>query len=183
MCFVGFMIYSFPLFYMRITLVLSWWNSISSTAYPCPSIKYIDRRCCGKALYPPTILDSVDIVPFFFASAISLLSTLIPWKFSLQCAPFSLGVRQRTHQTTILWYSVCRTLVWVAYAGYLWCIWAPSQAFPSHTFLFSLMGYIGNQWPYWCLYWTLMWQISAMTLYSVTLLHAPSLVSSACLQA
>ena len=66
MCFVCFMFDSFPLFSMSILLMLSWWNSIYSTAYACPSMKYLNHRQCGKALSAPTILASVEILTFIF---------------------------------------------------------------------------------------------------------------------
>ena len=78
MCFVRFMLDSLPLFSMSIALMLSWWNSSSSTAYPYPSIKYLNHRHCGKASSSPTISASVEVLPFNFSSTISPLSTLIP---------------------------------------------------------------------------------------------------------
>ena len=46
--------------------MLSWQNSSSSTAYTCPSMKYINRRNCGRLSYATTILASVEILPFMF---------------------------------------------------------------------------------------------------------------------
>ena len=51
---------------MRIALMLFWRKLSSSNAYPCPSMNYIDHRHCGKALSDPTILDSVELLPFNF---------------------------------------------------------------------------------------------------------------------
>ena len=42
-CFVFFVLDSLPFFFMRVALLLSWCNSSSTTAYPCPSMKYIDH--------------------------------------------------------------------------------------------------------------------------------------------
>ena len=62
--FVCFVLDSSPLFSMGIALMLSWWISISSTKYSCPSMKYLDQRHCGKVLSAPTILNSVELFPF-----------------------------------------------------------------------------------------------------------------------
>ena len=78
MCFVRFMLDCLTIFFMSISLMLSWCNSSSSTAYPYPSIKYLNHRHCGKASSAPTISASVELLPFNFSSTISPLSTLIP---------------------------------------------------------------------------------------------------------
>ena len=168
---------------MSMAPMLSWLKSISSTAYLCPSINYLNHRHCGKAFSAPTISASVEIIPFIFSSVVSPLLTLIPWTSSLQCASCSLGVRQRMHQPTILLHSGCWPLVWAADAGYLWFIWAPSQAFPVHTSPGSLLRYIVKQCPYWCLSWTFTWQIASVPPCVGALFPDPHLVSSTHIQA
>ena len=66
MCFVYFMLDSLAIFSMSIKLMLSWWNSMSSTEYPCPSMKHLDHRHCGNAFSDPTILDFVELPLFIF---------------------------------------------------------------------------------------------------------------------
>ena len=65
-CFVWLVLDFLPFFSMSIALTLSWWTLSSSTAYTCPSMKYIDHRHCVKASYAPTILASVELFPFIF---------------------------------------------------------------------------------------------------------------------
>ena len=65
-CFVRFLLDSFPLLFMSIALVLSCRELSSSAIYPCPSIKYMNHRDCGKASSAPSILASVEILPFIF---------------------------------------------------------------------------------------------------------------------
>ena len=66
MCCVCFVLNSFRFFSVIISLILSWWNSRSSTAYPCLSMNYLDYSNCGKALSDTTLLDSVELLPFIF---------------------------------------------------------------------------------------------------------------------
>ena len=66
MCFFRFILKYFQFFSMIIALILSWWNLRSSTVYPFPSMKNIYHRHCGKASSIPTILTSVDLLPFIF---------------------------------------------------------------------------------------------------------------------
>ena len=54
------------IFMLRAWILLSWWNSISSTAYPFPSINYLYHSHCGKAPYSPTISASVGLFPLIF---------------------------------------------------------------------------------------------------------------------
>ena len=74
MCFVHFVLDSFPFFSMRISLMLSCWNSSSSTVYPYPSIQYLDYRHCDTASYDPPILASVELLTFsFFFHDVSIM--------------------------------------------------------------------------------------------------------------
>ena len=66
MFFVRFLLESFPLFSMSIALMLSWWKSSFSTAYPCPSMKYLNHSHCGKASSALTMLASFELLPFIF---------------------------------------------------------------------------------------------------------------------
>ena len=64
--FVRFILDYLPLFSMSILPILYWQNLISFTECTCPPMKYIDHRQCGKALSSPTILASVELLPFVF---------------------------------------------------------------------------------------------------------------------
>ena len=46
--------------------MLSRCNSSSFTAYPCPSMKYLTHRHCGKLSSSPTISFYIEILPFIF---------------------------------------------------------------------------------------------------------------------
>ena len=140
-------------------------------------MKYLYHRNYVKVLFAPTIFSSFDILPIFFASAMDLLSALLPWTSSLQCAPCSLGARRRTHWPTIWWKSVYLPLVWAAVSGYPLFIWAPSQAFPSHPLPGSSLGYIVKLWPSKFLFHFLTWNIAAVPTCGGMLLTAPYLVS------
>ena len=71
--------------------MLSWWNPSSSTAYPYPSIKYLNHRHCSKALSAPTISASVELLSFiFFFHDISIINTY-PMNIIASVCPLQYG--------------------------------------------------------------------------------------------
>ena len=183
MWFSRFMLESLPLFSMSIALILSWWNSSSSTTFNCTQWSISTRGTVARSRLLPLYWIILSSSHLFYTSAVSPLSTLIPWTSSLQCVPCSMVARQKTHKTTIWRHSGCWPLVQASDAGYLWCIWAISQPFPSHPHPEYLLRYIGKQWTSWCISWPSTWQILDVTPCGGLLSPASRLVVSARTQA
>ena len=99
MCFVRFVLDYLPIFSMSITLMLSWCNLRSPTAYPSPSSKYLDHRHYGKALSYPTISASVELLPFIFCFRDSSILNPDPMDIITLVAPLQFGCAAKDAST------------------------------------------------------------------------------------
>ena len=79
--------------------MLSWWNLSSSTAYPCPSINYLNRNHYGKALSSPTIVASVELLPFLFCFRDRSIIYTDPMDIISPFSPFQSGYAAKDAST------------------------------------------------------------------------------------
>ena len=85
------MLDSLPLFFMSISLVLSWWNLIASIAYPCPSMNHLDHRHFRKASSATNISYYAELLPFIFCfhgisindrDPVDIIALVCPFQYS-----------------------------------------------------------------------------------------------------
>ena len=90
-CFFWFILDSLRLFSINIALMLSWWQSSSSTAYTCPSINYLYHRHCGKASSAPTVSASAELPPSIFCFHDSSIIDPVPMDIIAPVCPLKSG--------------------------------------------------------------------------------------------